>query len=206
MDDRYCSACDVEYDRYDRGHDACDQRVPRFDGNNGLTQYGNFGPAAEMAAAARDRGMQPAPPPDAPEITSPLPDDSAARKDIPLWTGVVQYCPAALAAAARISVKGNRKHNADGPLHHARGKSGDHSDCMARHHVDYDAFLAAYRRGDTSVTLSRLEEELGALLWRTGLFVQEELERLGLAPRAPRAVLPGENAADTVPPQGGSQK
>jgi hypothetical protein len=135
---------------------------------------------------------------------SPLPTDSTARKEYPMWTGVLQYMPAALAAAARVSMIGNRKHNEGQPLHHARGKSPDHPDCMVRHHVDFDALMAARVRG-VPVDPKQLEEELGCLLWRTGLFVQEQLEQLGLAPRAPRAVLPGEVAADVLPRDGGAK-
>ncbi len=66
-----------------------------------------------------------------------LPDDSAARKEIPIAEGVLRYFPAALAAVAKVSKAGNDKHNGkDTPLHHSRGKSMDHADCILRHMMD----------------------------------------------------------------------
>lgn len=59
--------------------------------------------------------------------------NSAERKGEPLHTGVMLYFPDALAAIARLSKAGNDKHNPGQPLHWSRGKSTDHSDCVARH-------------------------------------------------------------------------
>lgn len=68
-----------------------------------------------------------------------LPTDSAARKEIPITTGVLDYFPLAIAGIARISKKGNDKHNPGQPLHWSRDKSQDHADCIPRHLVDRDA-------------------------------------------------------------------
>lgn len=103
-----------------------------------------------------------------------LPTDSAERKKIPLYRGLLRYFPAALVEAARISQVGNDKHNPGEELHHARGKSTDHADCILRHLTDY---------ADT-----RDPAELGAIVWRALAFAQEELEQLG-APLAPGARL-----------------
>jgi hypothetical protein len=131
---------------------------------------------------------------------SPLPTDSVARKAIPLWTGALQYAPAAIALMAATSEKGNAKHNPGEPLHHARGKSVDHQDCIVRHMTDYDAMMAYRRRyGEDSVQIEALKEELGNMMWRMSMFVQEQSEILGIAPRAPRAVLPSEVSAEVVP-------
>ena len=65
-----------------------------------------------------------------------LPTGSAARKDVPLARGVLDYFPAALAEVARVSKAGNDKHNPGQDMHHARGKSTDHADCLLRHLVD----------------------------------------------------------------------
>jgi hypothetical protein len=153
----------------------------------------------------RRRFGDPLPPPPHPSaparpfIVSPLPTSSAARKDFPLWTGALEYAPAAFALMARTSVNGNRKHNPGEPLHHARGKSPDHKDCILRHLTDYVAMLAYRARfGADSVPLAHLEEELGNLVWRAAMFAQEESERLGIAPRAPRAVLPSETATEAL--------
>lgn len=75
-----------------------------------------------------------------------LPTDSAARKDIPLARGCLDYFPDALAEVARLSQAGNDKHNPGQPLHWSREKSSDHADCIMRHlaergKVDDDGFL-----------------------------------------------------------------
>lgn len=65
-----------------------------------------------------------------------LPTDSAERKNVPLWSGLFQYFPDALVAVARLSWKGNEKHNPGQPLHWSRDKSNDHADCLLRHQMD----------------------------------------------------------------------
>lgn len=65
-----------------------------------------------------------------------LPTSSEERKQIPIFSGVVNYFPLALAAVARVSKRGNDKHNPGQPLHWSRDKSYDHADCIARHLVD----------------------------------------------------------------------
>jgi hypothetical protein len=64
---------------------------------------------------------------------APLPTDSAARKRIPIVTGVLDYFPDAVAAVAEVSFVGNEKHNPGQPLHWSRDKSPDHADCIGRH-------------------------------------------------------------------------
>ena len=97
-----------------------------------------------------------------------LPADSESRKAIPLARGVLDYFPAALAAVAELSEAGNRKHNPGEPLHHARGKSTDHADCILRHLID---------RG-------KVDPEDGIrhsvkTAWRALALLQEELEAEG---------------------------
>jgi hypothetical protein len=99
---------------------------------------------------------------------SALPTDSAARKAVPLCRGVLDYFPAALAAVAQLSKKGNDKHNPGQELHHARGKSTDHADCILRHLVD---------RGE-------IDPETGLsftthVAWRALALLEEELEAAG---------------------------
>jgi hypothetical protein len=101
-----------------------------------------------------------------------LPTSSQARKDTPMARGGLDYFPAAFAAVAQLSKAGNDKHNPGEDLHHARGKSTDHADCILRHLVD---------RGS-------IDEEDGILhdtkvAWRALAMLQEELERRG-APKA----------------------
>ena len=62
--------------------------------------------------------------------------DSELRKRTPIWSGVMQYFPNAIEAVARVSWKGNEKHNPGEPLHWARGKSMDQEDCIARHMIN----------------------------------------------------------------------
>ncbi len=69
-------------------------------------------------------------------MTTTLPEDSEARKGVPLYAGLMRYFPAAMAAAAAVSKHGNEKHNPGEELHHARGKSTDHANCIMRHLMD----------------------------------------------------------------------
>lgn len=78
-------------------------------------------------------------------MSGPFPDDSAERKTYPVYSGVFQYFPAALARVARHSFIGNAKHNPGQPLHHARGKSDDHLDAAGRHLIEGDLVGAAWR-------------------------------------------------------------
>lgn len=118
-----------------------------------------------------------------------LPTDSNDRKEIPITSGVLRYFPAALAGVARISKAGNDKHNPGEPLHHARGKSMDHADCIMRHLMDVQDLLAAYERADHCKLTGALLAEASQLCWRALALSQELHERFG-APLAPGARLP----------------
>lgn len=99
-----------------------------------------------------------------------LPEDSDVRKEMPITTGVLDYFPLAFAALARLSKKGNDKHNPGQPLHWARGKSMDHADCIARHLID---------RGNIDPGTG--ESHSVPLAWRALALLQEEEEqRLGV--------------------------
>ncbi|WP_448043836.1 dATP/dGTP diphosphohydrolase domain-containing protein [Bradyrhizobium liaoningense] len=102
--------------------------------------------------------------------------DSATRKTFPMARGLLDYFPDALAAVAQHSFIANQKHNPGEEMHHARGKSTDHADCILRHLVGRGGFDGNLR-------------ESTALAWRALALLQEELERdLGLPPpRAARA-------------------
>lgn len=117
-----------------------------------------------------------------------LPTDSDERKRIPLYSGCVAYFPAALAGVAGVSWLGNEKHNPGQPLHHARGKSTDHADCVARHLMDLHDLLAAYERGQGAEPADILAEA-SALCWRALALSQGLHERFG-TPLAPGAKLP----------------
>jgi hypothetical protein len=115
-----------------------------------------------------------------------LPTDSAERKTFPLFSGLLRYFPAALAGVARTSKLGNDKHNPGQPLHHARGKSMDHGDCVIRHLMDVEDLLAALNRGDTSITDQQVLDEVNQMAWRALALAQEIHEQFG-APMAPGA-------------------
>lgn len=90
--------------------------------------------------------------------------DSATRKTYPMAVGLLDYFPDALAEVSKISYLGNQKHNPGEPMHHARGKSMDHADCIVRHLVGRGGFDGELR-------------ESAALAWRALALLQEELER-----------------------------
>ena len=115
-----------------------------------------------------------------------LPIDSNQRKEIPLLRGCFRYFGAALAGVARVSKLGNDKHNPGEPLHHARGKSMDHGDCILRHLLDAEELLAALDRGTPGVTVEQAMHEINQMTWRALALSQELHERFG-APLAPGA-------------------
>lgn len=132
-----------------------------------------------------------------------LPTDSAERKNYPLADGPLSYFPAAIAGVAHVCKLGNDKHNPGEPLHHARGKSGDHANCIMRHLMDVNDLRAAIERhpmpygvGDTRP--AALLREVNQLAWRALALAQELHETYGDAPLAPGARLP-EAPAPTKP-------
>lgn len=117
-----------------------------------------------------------------------LPTDSTERKGYPLMSGCLNYFPAALAGVSKISKMGNDKHNPGQPLHHARGKSTDHGDCIIRHLMDVQDLLAKLDRQEGSgvQNIRQIREEVSCLAWRALALSQELHERFG-APLAPGA-------------------
>lgn len=101
-----------------------------------------------------------------------LPTDAAARKAVPIATGVLDYFPAALAEIARVSKAGNDQHNPGEPLHWARGKSMDQADCVIRHFfergtIDTDGLRHSAKMAWRALALLQIElEEAGAPLAR----------------------------------------
>lgn len=106
-----------------------------------------------------------------------LPLDSAKRKEFPMFSGLLAYFPAALAQVSNHSYIGNEKHNPGLPMQHARGRSGDHEDCIIRHLIDAKEHPAGSN--------GRIEE-LRGVAWRALALLQEECE-LSFAPPAPAA-------------------
>lgn len=120
------------------------------------------------------------------EQKTTLPTDSKERKNYPIFRGCLRYFPAALAGIAKTSKLGNDKHNPDQPLHHARGKSLDHGDCILRHLMDVEDLLAAYERGNPEVTTYDILFEVNQMAWRALAFSQDLHEKFG-SPLAPGA-------------------
>lgn len=85
---------------------------------------------------------------------SPFTDDSAKRKEYPVYSGCLNYFPDAIAEVCRLSFKANQKHNPGEALHWSKGKSSDHKDCIARHLIDGDPISLAWR------ALANLQTEL----------------------------------------------
>jgi hypothetical protein len=108
-----------------------------------------------------------------------------------MLSGCLKYFPAALAGVAQISKLGNDKHNPGQPLHHARGKSADHGDCIIRHLTDVQDLLAADERGGalTPKGVSDILMEVSQLAWRALAYSQALHEQFG-APLAPGASEP----------------
>ena len=94
-----------------------------------------------------------------------MPTDAAKRKSAPIAEGLLWYFPNALAAVASVSKAGNDQHNAGQPLHHARGKSSDHADCLIRHLIDAGTIDTDGLRHSAKVA------------WRALALLQEEIER-----------------------------
>jgi hypothetical protein len=93
-----------------------------------------------------------------------LPLKAEDRKDVPIFTGCLDYFPLALAEVARISKAGNEQHNPGQPLHWARDKSNDHVDCIGRHLI---------QRGTIDTDGMR---HTAKAAWRVLALLQEELE------------------------------
>ncbi len=103
-----------------------------------------------------------------------LPTDAAARKNLPVVTGVLDYFPDAIAAVAAVSKAGNYQHNPGQPLHWARHKSQDHADCIGRHLTE---------RGTIDTDGVRHSAKL---VWRALALLQTEIEaeRMGMTVKA----------------------
>jgi hypothetical protein len=91
--------------------------------------------------------------------------------------GLLWYFPAALAEVARVSKVGNEQHQPGQPMHHARGKSTDHADCILRHLAD-----AGLKDSDGL-------RHTAKVAWRALALLQEELEREEGAPMPRNAKL-----------------
>ena len=100
-----------------------------------------------------------------PDFEKVLLADAAARKAVPLQTGLFDYFPDALCAVAALSYTGNEQHNPGQPLHWARDKSADHADTILRHQMQHGYIDNDKVRHSTKVawrSLAQLQLELEA--------------------------------------------
>lgn len=105
---------------------------------------------------------------------SNLPEDSATRKRIPVYSGFLAYFSRAVAAVAAHSLKANEKHNPGEPLHWSHEKSNDHVDCIARHLLDLEGVDEFGDRHDIAVAW----RAMAALETRLRNEAEEEAKRI----------------------------
>jgi hypothetical protein len=115
-----------------------------------------------------------------------LTTNSERRKQMPMARGLLDYFPAALAEVARVSYIGSEKHNPGEELHHSRGKSMDHADCIIRHLAERGRF------DELALTDGRKFQvrHSAYAAWRALALLQEELENAGECAMAPGARAP----------------
>ncbi len=75
----------------------------------------------------------------------PLPTESKARKEIPIYEGFFKFFPDAIAAVAHRSFTGSKQHHPDLPVTWDRTKSCDELDALLRHILDEDWEAVAWR-------------------------------------------------------------
>lgn len=112
------------------------------------------------------------PPPNPAQPQRLITGGSEYRKEFSITSGLLDYFPDAAAAVSQVSYFGNEKHNPGQPMHHARGKSMDHADCIARHLVERGGFDTIVVNG-----VERQVRHTAALAWRALALCQEEIER-----------------------------
>lgn len=93
-----------------------------------------------------------------------LPTESAARKSLPVATGVLDYFPDALAAVAYCSKVGNDQHNPNQKLHWNRDLSTDEADALIRHFLERGSYDSDGVRHSAKVA------------WRALALLQKEIE------------------------------
>ena len=95
----------------------------------------------------------------------------AARKQFPVFSGVLQYFPDAIFQVAKCSKIGNDQHNDPSlPMHWDRNKSTDEPDALVRHLMQFDQL-------DDDGILHAVK-----VAWRSLALLQKCLEQRGEAP------------------------
>ena len=96
-------------------------------------------------------------------ISHPKENVAQARKETPVFSGVLNYFPEAIKAVAQCSFVGNEQHNPNTPLHWDRSKSGDEKDALMRHLIDAGTLDTDGIRHSTKVAwraLANLQKEI----------------------------------------------
>lgn len=70
-------------------------------------------------------------------IENPKEAIGQARKNTPVYTGVLKYFPDALMEVSKASLAGNKQHLEGQPLHWDKSKSTDQLDALTRHLLDH---------------------------------------------------------------------
>ena len=96
-----------------------------------------------------------------------LPEDSAQRKEYPIYGGLITYFGGALAAVSKLSYEGNQQHHPDKQLHWDESKSTDSRDALMRHIFDMES-------ANKNLDFGKELDEATRVAWR-GL---ENLQRL----------------------------
>ena len=89
--------------------------------------------------------------------------EAQARKETPVFTGVLNYFPDAIRAVAQASFAGQQQHNPDKPLAWDRSKSGDELDALTRHLLEAGTIDTDGVRHSTKVAwraLANLQKEI----------------------------------------------
>lgn len=93
-----------------------------------------------------------------------LPTNPQDRKKVPIYSGVLNYFPDAIAEIAKVSWVGNEQHNKGEKLHWSREKSSDHEDTLMRHlmeagEVDTDGMRHTAKAAWRCLAMLQLEIE-----------------------------------------------
>tara|TARA_R110000772_G_scaffold60742_1_gene137056 strand:- start:1315 stop:1680 length:366 start_codon:yes stop_codon:yes gene_type:complete len=110
-------------------------------------------------------------------MSSLLPSDPKSRKDIPLFSGCLNYFPDALCEVAKLSQSGSEQHNPGKPLHWDRSKSGDELDALMRHALDAGKLDTDGNRHSAKVAwraLANLQKELEETDRLTKIWVKDD--------------------------------
>lgn len=95
-------------------------------------------------------------------------DKHQARKDTPVFSGVLKYFPNALCYVSQVSKAGNDQHHPGEPLHWDKSKSKDEADALVRH------LIQSGTMDDDGILHS------GKVAWRALALLERELEAKGI--------------------------